>query len=81
MLYLRNDTVDAVQRLHSLGLKLVILTGDTTSTAMNIAKRIGIETVLADVLPEENREHVARLQAEGKVVAMAGDGINDVQWT
>jgi len=74
---LRDDTIDAVQRLRLLGLELVVLTGDTKATAMNIAQRIGIETVLAEVLPEDKREQIARLQAEGKIVAMVGDGIND----
>lgn len=74
---LRDDTIDAVQRLRSLGLELVVLTGDTKASAMSIAQRVGIDTVLAEVLPEDKREQVSRLQAKGKIVAMVGDGIND----
>ncbi|MBX3131860.1 MAG: copper-translocating P-type ATPase [Gemmatimonadaceae bacterium] len=67
----------AIQRMHALGLEVVMLTGDTERTAQAIAREAGIERVVAGVLPEGKVSEVKRLQAEGKVVAMVGDGIND----
>lgn len=60
-----------------MGLELVMLTGDSITVARSVASKVGIETVIAGVLPHEKSEHIARLQNEGKIVAMAGDGIND----
>ncbi|HEX8234981.1 MAG TPA: heavy metal translocating P-type ATPase [Abditibacteriaceae bacterium] len=67
----------AVQRLHRMGLEVVMLTGDNRRTAEAIARQTGIHRVLAEVLPEGKAEAIRTLQAEGKTVAMVGDGIND----
>jgi len=70
-------TPDAIRALHGAGLRVVMLTGDSRVTAEAVAKRLGIDEVEADVLPERKAEVVQRLQREGHRVAMAGDGIND----
>ncbi|MBP1131479.1 Cu+-exporting ATPase [Serratia sp. PL17] len=74
---LRNDSVEALQRLHRQGYQLVMLTGDNPVTANAIAKEAGIDQVIAGVLPEGKAEAIKRLQAQGHRVAMIGDGIND----
>jgi Cu+-exporting ATPase len=68
---------EAVRQLEELGLKPVLLTGDEESTARGIANEVGIERVIAEVLPQEKAAEVRRLQAAGEVVAMVGDGVND----
>jgi len=70
-------SAEAVHRLQALGLSPVLLTGDNERAARNVADQVGIETVIADVLPAEKVAVVRRLQAQGKVVAMVGDGVND----
>jgi Cu+-exporting ATPase len=74
---LKENSKEAVRVLHRMGLEVVMLTGDNQRTAKAIADQIGIDRVLAEVLPEMKAEEVKRLQAEGKKVGMVGDGIND----
>ncbi|MEJ7695861.1 MAG: heavy metal translocating P-type ATPase [Candidatus Limnocylindrales bacterium] len=70
-------SVEAVAELHRLGLHVVMLTGDNETTAKAIARQVGVDRVLADVRPDEKAAQVRKLQGEGKLVAMVGDGIND----
>jgi P-type Cu+ transporter len=74
---LKPTSREAVRQLKDLGLKPVLLTGDDESTARRIASEVGIERVIAEVLPQEKAAEVRRLQAAGEVVAMVGDGVND----
>lgn len=74
---IRASTLEAIQLLHADGLRLLMLTGDNRTTAEAVARRLGIDEVIAEVLPERKSEVVAQLQQQGHVVAMAGDGIND----
>jgi Cu+-exporting ATPase len=74
---LRADSVAALERLHREGYRLVMLTGDNPITAQAIAKETGIDEVIAGVLPDGKAEAIKKLQAEGRKVAMVGDGIND----
>jgi Cu+-exporting ATPase len=81
-LFVVSDTIkptsaEAVARLRALGLRPVLLTGDNAATAAAIAKELGIDEVIAEVLPADKAAVVRRLQAEGRVVAMVGDGVND----
>jgi P-type Cu+ transporter len=73
----KETTPEALSQLQREGIEVVMLTGDNRVTAEAVAKRLGIERVQAEVLPDQKSEVVKRLQAEGRVVAMAGDGIND----
>ncbi|WP_353253345.1 heavy metal translocating P-type ATPase [Salinisphaera sp. PC39] len=73
----KETTPDAIRALHEAGLRITMLTGDSETTARAVAGRLGIDEVLAEVLPEQKAEKVKSLQAEGRFVAMAGDGIND----
>ena len=74
---IKASTEEAIRLLHGDGLRIVMLTGDNAATANAVAKRLNIDDVIADVLPDEKRSVVEKLQREGRVVAMAGDGIND----
>jgi Cu+-exporting ATPase len=74
---LKPTSPEAVARLRALGLRPVLLTGDHAATARAVAADVGIEEVLAEVLPADKADVVRRLQAEGRVVAMVGDGVND----
>jgi Cu+-exporting ATPase len=74
---IKPSTPEAIRALRERGLRLVMLTGDSRSTAEAVAAELGLDEVAAEVLPEDKVEVVERLQREGRVVAMAGDGIND----
>ena len=74
---IKETTPEAIAQLHAEGLRIVMLTGDSRTTAEAVARKLGIDEVIADVLPDQKAAVVERLQREGRVVAMAGDGIND----
>jgi Cu+-exporting ATPase len=74
---IKASTPEAIEMLHREGVRLVMLTGDNRTTAEAVARRLKLDEVEAEVLPEQKGEVVKRLQGEGRVVAMAGDGIND----
>lgn len=74
---IKATTAEAIRKLKQDGLRVVMLTGDNKTTAMAVASKIGIDEVQADVLPEQKNAAIRKLQAEGRKVAMAGDGIND----
>jgi Cu+-exporting ATPase len=74
---IKDSTPEAIRDLHAEGIELVMLTGDNRTTALAVAGRLGIDRVEAEVLPDRKAEIVRQLQAGGRIVAMAGDGIND----
>jgi len=74
---IKETTPGAVRALHAEGIRIVMLTGDNRTTARAVAKTLGIDDVVAEVLPDQKADAVKRFQREGQVVAMAGDGIND----
>jgi len=71
------DSKSAIERLHQLGLKVVMLTGDQMGTAKAVASLVGVDEVIAEVLPQDKHQKIASLQQQGQRVAMVGDGIND----
>ena len=73
----RPESREAIDRLHELGLTAVMLTGDKQEVAEHVARQLGIDRVIAEVLPDGKSAEIRRLQAEGRVVAMTGDGVND----
>ena len=74
---LKKESIEAINRLHKLGIKTAMITGDNKNTANSVAKKAGIDIVFAEVLPEEKSNEVKKLQEQGFTVAMVGDGIND----
>lgn len=74
---IRESTPEAIRILHADGLRIIMLTGDSRLTAEAVARKLGIDEVFAEVLPQQKNEIIQRLQKEGRIVAMAGDGIND----
>jgi Cu+-exporting ATPase len=74
---IKSTTPEAIREIHALGLQLVMLTGDNKRTAATVAKQLGIDAVEAEIEPAGKVSHIKKLRAEGKHVAMAGDGIND----
>jgi len=74
---IKADSENAIKRMHSIGLKVVLLTGDNQETANAVARQVGIDEVIAEVLPRDKSDKVASLQARGERVGMVGDGIND----
>jgi Cu2+-exporting ATPase len=73
----RPESAEAIRRLHRMGIEVVMLTGDAQAVAAAIASELGIDTVFAQVLPEQKADRIRQLQAQGKHVAMVGDGVND----
>ncbi len=74
---IKADSAAAIERLHQEGMTVVMLTGDHRETANAVARQVGIDAVIAEVLPQEKDQHIERLQGQGRIVAMVGDGIND----
>jgi len=74
---IKSTTPDAIKQLHAEGIRLVMLTGDSRTTAGATARKLGIDEVVAEVLPDQKVDVVKKFQSSGRIVAMAGDGIND----
>lgn len=74
---IKKESLEAIAELHRMGIKTLMLTGDNTRTARAVAGELNIDSFIAEVLPKEKAEHIKKLQQDGEVTAMAGDGIND----
>ena len=73
----KETTPEAIRQLHEDKIRVVMLTGDSRTTAAAVARKLGIDELIAEVLPEDKSKQIKQLQAQGRFVAMAGDGIND----
>jgi Cu+-exporting ATPase len=73
----KGTTAEAIRQLRADGIRVVMLTGDSRTTALWVASKVGIDEVISEVLPQDKAAQVKRLQSEGRFVAMAGDGVND----
>jgi Cu+-exporting ATPase len=74
---IKSTTAEAMDSLHREGIRVVMITGDSRTTAEAVGRKLAIDGVIAEVLPDRKAEMVKQIQAEGRIVAMAGDGIND----
>ena len=74
---IKETSAEAIHRLQAMGIEVIMMTGDNRRTAQAIGKEVGVDAVIAEVLPEGKAEEVKKLQVDGKKVAMVGDGIND----
>lgn len=74
---IKQESYEAVKKLHNMGVKVAMLTGDNEMVAQGVAKELGIDTYFAEVLPEDKYTHIKKLQEDGSVVIMVGDGVND----
>jgi len=74
---IKSTSREAIETLHAAGIKIIVLTGDNATTAAAVAKQLGLDDFKADVLPEDKLNYLKELQAKGRIVAMAGDGVND----
>lgn len=74
---IREESYDAIRELHDQGIEVAMLTGDSTAVANSVARELGIDTVFAEVLPDQKADKIRQLQKQGKIVAMVGDGVND----
>ena len=74
---IKDNSIEAIDNLHRLGIKIIMITGDNQKTAEAIAKQVGIDTVLAEVLPDGKSSETKKIQESGKIIAMVGDGVND----
>jgi len=74
---IKDTTPEAIRQLHAEGIKIIMLTGDNQTTAEAVGKKLNIDQIIAEVLPDQKADVVKRFQDEGQIVAMAGDGIND----
>src|SRR6185503_16534344 len=74
---IKKSTPEAIRQLHDEGVRIVMVTGDSRTTAEAVAKKLGLDEVIAEVLPHQKVDVVKRFHDEGHLVAMAGDGIND----
>ena len=77
---IKPTTPEALRRLHRYGIKIVMLTGDNPTTAAAVARRLPVDEIVAEVLPDQKAERIKYFQDQGRVVAMAGDGVVGVTW-
>jgi len=73
----KEHSIEALEEMKKLGMNIILMTGDNQKTALKIGKTVGIENIIANLLPNQKLDEIKKLQSEGKVIAMIGDGIND----